>query len=252
MDDITWNSYYDLQSSFVQQFSTGTLPSASVPQHDSNKKTAIISGKEVKRMPLIDDFADMMRVEDKDNHKRLERYVNPLGTSGGLDWFLATLLAVMIKNGRVGVKETVLGNQAVYIARARTGNPLFRIFGGRLTLLIAVAQWFLLGGIAWFVGSLDASRSYSDYDQKTYSFLLAAFFFGILFFYNIVHWRFYKRYSFVLGRTLIDGWKARSAPTLMDMRWSAGRPAIHAVNLSLFTTSIIVILLFLIKHVGWI
>lgn len=241
VQDIVWNSYYDLANNFVEQFVTGALPSVDATI-DTAKTSAIVAGKEVKRMPYLDDFAEMMRREDCDNHTRLERYVNPIGPAGGLDWFKASMLAVMIENGRVGIKETASGIRAVYIDRARAGNIFFRIFGGRMTLIIAVAQWFLFMGLFEVVASKKA--------EHVLLVIICSLF--VLFLYNLTHWRFYKRYSFVLGVTLVDGWKARNMPTTFDAQWYRGRPAIHAVNLSLQAAGLIIAVLQFIKVSGWV
>lgn len=248
--DIVWNGYREMLPHFIEQFRTGALPWRSEPEPDPSVKTAIIAGREVKRQPYIDDFADMMRREDFDNHTRLERYTNPLGPNGGLDWFVATMLAVMIENGRIGLKKNSFGYRNIYINRARTGNPFFRIFGGRLTLLIAIAQWFfIMGGIFYF---RDFFGSYEAINNKdAYSMAGAIICLGLCFIYNFIHWRFYKRYAFVMNKTLVDGWKARNLANDFDGRWSVGRMAVHGVNLGLLTTSLIIAFLLLFKNMGW-
>ena len=124
---VAWNSYYDLQNSVTNSFLSGQLPNRETPV-DTSKKTTMIAGKEVKRMPVLDDFAEMMRKEDVDNHSRVERYENPIGPAGGLDWFKATMLAAMIEHGRIGIKE--LGNGVrVSISIARELETHFSAFG---------------------------------------------------------------------------------------------------------------------------
>jgi hypothetical protein len=249
VNDIVWDSFSDFQGSWAGQSSMGALSSAPEPHSVAGNDTAVIAGKTVKRMPPIDDFADMMRVEDKENHKKLERYTNPLGLVGALDWFRATLLAVMIENGRVGIKDSLFGYRAVYMYRSMTGNPFFRIFGGRMTLLIAAAQWLLI----WLGPVVFDEIFYKLEIEPSVGllYLFMASLIGVLYVYNLIHWRFAKRYSFVIGRTVVDGWKARAFPSATDVRWACGRTAIYAVNLSACTCWLLVSVVLFLGEVGW-
>lgn len=251
VQDIVWDSYYDLKDHFVQQFQTGSLPTVSEPDSDPSNTTAIIAGKEVNRQPYIDDFADMMRREDCDNHTRLERYINPIGPAGGLDWFKAAMLAAMIESGRIGVKEDVFGNRAVYAYRARTGNPFFRIFGGRVSVLIAVAQWILAIGVIFAIDDIRKVLFGETAQNPAVGFAIILSVVVVLFVYNLVHWRFHKRYAFILNSTLVDGWKARNAPSANDNKWACGRMAAHAINLAICTTAVSGFSLYLAKSLGW-
>lgn len=108
VQEIVWDSYYDMLGHFVQQWQTGGLPTVREPAPDASKTTAIIAGKEVKRQPYIDDFADMMRSEDVDNHTRLERYINPLGPNSGMVYTTFILYGIPILTF-VGVLTEVTG-----------------------------------------------------------------------------------------------------------------------------------------------
>lgn len=234
--EIVWQSYRDLDAHFIALYRNGGLPFLAEPQVNKEKKTAIVNGKEVKRQPYVDDFADMMRVENKDNHQRLERYVNPLGPAGGLDWFRATALAVMIENGRVGLKKSMSGKRAVYISRSRTGNPFFRVWSGRATLLIFLAQIGLLFGYLWYVRPDDV-----------YSVAPIGVAITVFYLYNLIHWRFHKRYAFVLGGTLIEGFTSGST----DPWWAMGRLAVHAVSVAVSTAAFFSGAILAAKYFGW-
>lgn len=250
LGEVVWDTYYDFRANFVDQFQVGNLPRRDTPV-DSAKTTSVIAGKEVKRMPVLDDFAEMMRKEDVDSHTRLESYVNPIGPAGGLDWFQGGLLATMIDNGRIGIKSDAFGNRAVYAYRSRTGNPFFRIWGGRTTLFIAILQWCILHYVVK-AGAL-LGLSVSDYGFASarsgdWMVMLVAL---LIFSYNFIHWRFHKRYAFITNYTLVDGWKGRSFPAAGDNKWAKGRMAIHAINLSLISTYIVVTSLYSFSNLGW-
>lgn len=247
--DIVWSSFNDLCENFSHQFAFGNLSNVETPI-DASKKTTVINGEEVKRIPHLDDFAEMMRREDAENHTRLERYASPLSPVSGMNWFTASVLGVMIENGRIGIKDSVDGIRELYINRKRTGNPFFRIWGGRMTFLIGVAQWFFLMGLLEVGGYLRKADALPGNGALEVGVL--AFFILFFFLYNLIHWRFYKRYSFVMGVTLVDGWKARNMPTPFDVKWYRGRPGVHAVNLSIYTTIIVAATLHFIKVSGWV
>ena len=222
--DIIWQSYHDLDRHMIAQHRTGGLPHLAEPRVNKEKKTAIIRGKEVKRQPYIDDFADMMREEDKTNHQRLERYVNPLGVAGGLNWFKATMLAVMIEHGKVGLKETASGDRKVYMYRERTGNPFFRILSGRATLILALLQWaYIMAAFEYMPSGLATSVTVTA---------------GIVvfYFYNLFHWRFHKRYAFVMGSTIIGS--KGTAVSMADSHWATGRIAVFAICLAFLTAAL--------------
>lgn len=247
--DIVWNSYYHLRENFIDQASMRAIPEITTPV-DTSKTTSIIAGKEVKRMPYLDDFAEMVRRDDCDNHTRLEMYISPIGPTSGLDWFEATMLAVMIENGRIGIKEDMFGNRAVYAYRARTGNPFFRIFGGRTSVLIAIAQWFLFVGIVFFIATfLESAHGSVVGPAAGVMIILSAV--SVIFVYNFIHWRFHKRYAFILSRTLVDGWKARNLPHRYDGKWTHARMGAHAISLALSATVVIGISLYIVKGMGW-
>jgi hypothetical protein len=249
--DIVWNSYYHLRENFIDQASVRAIPEITTPV-DTSKTTSIIAGKEVKRIPILDDFAEMVRRDDCDNHTRLEMYISPIGPTSGLEWFEATMLAVMIENGRIGIKEDMFGNRAVYAYRARTGNPFFRIFGGRTSVLIAIAQWFLFAGIVLLIDAFyksDIGHSAIGSTVSANGWLLGLV--SVLFAYSFIHWRFHKRYAFILSRTLVDGWKARNLPHRYDGKWVHARMAAHAINLALSASAVIGLALYVIKEAGW-
>ena len=222
--EIVWQSYHDLDGHMISQHRTGGLPHLAEPLANKEKKTAIIRGREVKRQPYIDDFADMMREEDKTNHQRLERYVNPLGVAGGLNWFKATMLAVMIERGKVGLKETASGDRKVYMYRERTGNPFFRILSGRATLILALLQWaYIMAAFEFMPSGLATSVTVTA---------------GIVvfYFYNLFHWRFHKRYAFVMGSTIIGS--KGTAVSMADSHWATGRIAVFAICLAFLTATL--------------
>lgn len=242
--DIVWESYYDLMTHFNSLWASRAIRSVETPLTEDGNIHAIVNGQIVERQPYIDSFAEMMRKEDFDNHTRLERYVNPLGPVGGLNWFKATVLGSMIENGKIGVKETVLGNRGVYMYRARTGNPFFRIWGGRTTLLIAVAQWLI------FMAMFESFGVAGFGVENSSGWFITIFMFSA-YLYNLVHWRFMKRYSFVISTTVVDGWKSRNFHAVEDVRWGLIRPAVYAINLSLLSTFMIVTTLIGLKNIGW-
>lgn len=225
MNECVWDSYHDFNKQFVGLHITDNLPILPDTKTDTTKKTAFIAGREVKRQPIIDDFMDRIKEDDEDNHLRMERYPNPIGRFGGLHWFRATMLAAMIEAGKIGVK-TVRDSTAVYMYRARTGNPFFRIHGGRTTLIFAVIQWYLAFGIFVGLGGV------LDISEDALAFFAVAPFFA----YNLIHWRFHKRYAYVLSSTIVDGLKARYLISGIDSLWASARLAIIAINLSFFTS----------------
>lgn len=242
--DIIWNSYYHLRENFISQSAVGALPVVSAPV-DTTKKTFIVAGKEVKRMPHLDDFAEMVRSRDYESHTRLDAHINPLGPTSLLDWFEATMLAVMIENGRIGIKEDMFGNRAVYAYRARAGNPFFRIFGGRTAVLIAIAQWFVVAMALWGgVISYEAGQVWFGSTVILGSVVMC-------FVYSFIHWRFHKRYAFILSRTVVDGWKTRNMGHRYDGKWVHARMAAHAINLAVWATVLVGSSLYAVKGLGW-
>lgn len=248
VQDIVWNSYYHLREHYINQASMGACPTVSVPV-DTSKKTSFIAGKEVKRMPHLDDFAEKVRRDDCDNHTRLEMYVSPIGPTSGMEWFEATMLAAMIENGRIGIKEDMFGSRAVYAYRARTGNPFFRIFGGRLSVLIAIAQWFLVVMTVFWVAGGERGDSLSSQVLAAAPILSVV---AVSFVYNFIHWRYHKRYAFILSRTAVDGWKVRNRPHRYDGKWVHARMGAHAINLAVWATVLIGSSLYAVKGLGWV
>ena len=244
--DIVWHSYYHLRSKFAESFTTGSLPElrASV---DTQKKTTLISGREVPRMQHLDDFSEMVRREDADSHVKLDAYVSPIAPSCRMDWLKAVALATMIDNGRIGIKEKSSGYRAVYAYRSRTGNPFFRIFGGRTSIIIAVLQWFLFMGI--FVLGIDLADSYGV-DSFFWGMVGLTAVLGFFFLYNIIHWKFHKRYAFILNYMIVDGWKDRNMPSASDSKWATGRMAGHAINAAGFLSGMIITVFLAVKDAG--
>ncbi len=245
--DIAWDSYYDFINAFSLQSQMGALRCITEPAPDASKTHTVINMRVVERQPYIDDFADMMRNEDFDNHTRLEQYQSPVNPSSRIDWFAATMLATMIENGRIGLKVGATGNREIYINRARTGNIFFRVWGGRTTLLIAIAQWFLLDQV-WDAAMTQVSTQ-QHYD--VYMNLVGVVFCAVAVAYHSIHWRFYKRYSFPFANLLIDGVKSRTAPNSTDVSWAVGRVAVHAINLACFSGLLVYLGVGFLKNVGW-
>ncbi len=131
------------------------------------------------------------------------------------------------------------------------GIHFFRIFGGRTSVLIAIAQWFLFVGIVLL---------YSYFSLRALMALLLGLLLGVMiilsavsviFVYNFIHWRFHKRYAFILSRTTVDGWKARNLPHRYDGKWTHARMGAHAISLALSATVVIGISLYIVKGMGW-
>lgn len=237
--DIVWDSYPDFINTFGLQNQMRALPWLDEPAPDTSKKHAVINMRVVDRHPFIDDFADMMRNEDFDNHTRLENYRTPINPNAAIDWFAASALATMIENGRIGLKVGATGIRELYINRARTGNIFFRVWGGRVTFLILLAQLFIVDAI-FKEFSLDAALTYAN----IFCFISAC--------YHLVHWRFYKRYSFAIGNVLVDGEKARKAPNITDVRFAISRVAIHPIGFSIFTSFFFYNSIRQLAYLGWV
>lgn len=236
--DIVWESYPDFINTFGLQSQMGALRAVVEPAPDTSNKHAVINMRIVDRQPFIDDFADMMRKEDFDNHTRLEQYQTPINPCARVDWFVASMLATMIDNGRIGLKVGATGIRELYIGRARTGNIFFRVWGGRVTFLILLAQLFVFNELFKF-GRFDTGL------------LLANIFCFVVAIYHLVHWRFYKRYSFAIGNILVDGEKARKAPNLTDIKLAISRVAIHPIGFSMFVSIFFYNTIRQLSYIGW-